>query len=44
MGIIVNQPARVRNFPDLLVQLQVIAPRAHQLPSRAETSRCCPAG
>ncbi|MBI1868671.1 MAG: YqgE/AlgH family protein [Methylocystis sp.] len=27
MGIIVNQPAQIKNFPDLLVQLQVIAPR-----------------
>jgi putative transcriptional regulator len=27
MGIIVNQPAAVRDFSDLLVQLQVIAPR-----------------
>lgn len=27
MGIVVNQPARVKNFPDLLVQLQVIAPQ-----------------
>ncbi|MBG0803750.1 MAG: YqgE/AlgH family protein [Methylocystis silviterrae] len=37
MGIIVNQPARVRNFPDLLVQLQVIAPQERiSLPSRAE--------
>jgi putative transcriptional regulator len=26
MGIVVNQPAQIRNFPDLLVQLQVIAP------------------
>lgn len=27
MGIVVNQPSQVRNFPDLLVQLQVIAPQ-----------------
>lgn len=27
MGIVVNQPARTKNFPDLLVQLQVIAPQ-----------------
>lgn len=27
MGIVVNQPARVKNFTDLLVQLQVIAPQ-----------------
>lgn len=26
MGIVVNQPARMRSFPELLVQLQVIAP------------------
>jgi putative transcriptional regulator len=26
MGIIVNQPAQIKNFPELLVQLQVIAP------------------
>lgn len=26
MGLIVNQPAQVRNFPDLLIQLQIIAP------------------
>ncbi|KAF0129417.1 MAG: hypothetical protein FD139_619 [Methylocystaceae bacterium] len=37
MGIVVNQAARVRNFPDLLVQLQVIAPQERiSLPSRAE--------
>ncbi|MGD9543217.1 MAG: YqgE/AlgH family protein [Methylocystis sp.] len=37
MGIVVNQPARVRNFPDLLVQLQVIAPQERiSLPSMAE--------
>jgi putative transcriptional regulator len=37
MGIVVNQPARVRNFPDLLVQLQVIAPQERiSLPSGAE--------
>jgi putative transcriptional regulator len=37
MGIVVNQPARVRNFPDLLVQLQVIAPQERiSLPRRAE--------
>jgi len=29
MGIVVNQPAPVKNFPDLLVQLQVIAPTEH---------------
>ncbi len=37
MGIVVNQPARVKNFPDLLVQLQVIAPQERiSLPRRAE--------
>lgn len=37
MGIVVNQPARVKNFPDLLVQLQVIAPRERiSLPRGAE--------
>lgn len=37
MGIVVNQPARVKNFPDLLVQLQVIAPQERiSLPPRAE--------
>ena len=37
MGIVVNQPARVKNFPDLLVQLQVIAPQERiSLPRNAE--------
>ena len=27
MGIVVNQPSQVRNFPDLLVQLQIIRPQ-----------------
>ncbi|MEF3366479.1 YqgE/AlgH family protein [Methylocystis sp. 9N] len=37
MGIVVNQPARVRNFPELLVQLQVIAPEERiSLPHGAE--------
>ncbi|HEY8161928.1 MAG: YqgE/AlgH family protein [Methylocystis sp.] len=37
MGIVVNQPARVKNFPDLLVQLQVIAPEERiRLPRGAE--------
>jgi putative transcriptional regulator len=37
MGIVVNQPARVSSFPDLLVQLQVIAPDDRiNLPSGAE--------
>jgi putative transcriptional regulator len=37
MGIVVNQPARIKNFPDLLVQLQVIAPQQRiSLPRGAE--------
>jgi putative transcriptional regulator len=37
MGIIVNQPSRVKNFPELLVQLQVIAPQERiSLPRGAE--------
>lgn len=37
MGIVVNQPSQVRNFPDLLVQLQVIAPQERiSLPKGAE--------
>jgi putative transcriptional regulator len=37
MGIIVNQPARMRSFPDLLVQLQVIAASERiRLPRGAE--------
>jgi putative transcriptional regulator len=37
MGIVVNQPARVKNFPELLVQLQVIAPQERiSLPRGAE--------
>lgn len=37
MGIVVNHPARVANFPDLLVQLQVIAPGDKiTLPGEAE--------
>ncbi|MCX7899680.1 MAG: YqgE/AlgH family protein, partial [Methylocystis sp.] len=37
MGIVVNQPARVRNFTDLLVQLQVIGPQERiSLPSGAK--------
>jgi putative transcriptional regulator len=37
MGIVVNQPARVKSFPDLLVQLQVIAPEERiSLPSAAD--------
>jgi putative transcriptional regulator len=34
MGLIVNQPSRVRNFPELLVQLNIIAPEEQiSLPS-----------
>lgn len=37
MGIVVNQPARLRSFSDLLVQLQVIAPNERiTLPEGAE--------
>lgn len=37
MGIVVNQPSQVRNFPDLLVQLQIIAPQERiSLPKGAE--------
>jgi putative transcriptional regulator len=37
MGIIVNQPSQVRNFPDLLVQLQIIRPQERiGLPKDAE--------
>jgi putative transcriptional regulator len=37
MGIVVNQRARKINFPELLVQLEVIAPdEAIRLPTRAE--------
>ncbi|WP_166140972.1 YqgE/AlgH family protein [Methylosinus sp. RM1] len=38
MGIVVNQPSQVRNFPDLLVQLQIIAPQERiSLPKETET-------
>lgn len=38
MGIIVNQPSRVKNFPELLVQLNVISSdELIRLPRRAET-------
>jgi putative transcriptional regulator len=38
MGIIVNQPSRVKNFPELLVQLNVISSDdLIRLPRRAET-------
>jgi putative transcriptional regulator len=37
MGLIVNQPSQVRNFPDLLVQLQIIKPQERiALPEGAE--------
>jgi putative transcriptional regulator len=37
MGIVVNQASPVRNFPDLLVQLQIIAPQERiSLPKDAE--------
>jgi putative transcriptional regulator len=37
MGIVVNQPSQVRNFPDLLVQLQIIRPDDRiSLPESAE--------
>ncbi|MBY6243346.1 YqgE/AlgH family protein [Methylosinus sp. Sm6] len=37
MGLVVNQPSQVRNFPDLLVQLQVIRPQERiTLPQGAE--------
>lgn len=40
MGIVVNQPAANINFPDLLVQLEVIpAENRIQLPPRADTMR-----
>src|SRR5258706_15312244 len=45
MGIVVNQPAANVNFPDLLVQLEVI-PTADliQLPQRAETVKVLKGG
>jgi putative transcriptional regulator len=37
MGIILNQASQVQNFPDLLVQLQIIAEQERiSLPARAE--------
>ncbi|HEY8064465.1 MAG TPA: YqgE/AlgH family protein [Methylosinus sp.] len=37
MGIVVNQPSQVRDFPDLLVQLQIIAPQERiSLPKATE--------
>src|SRR5262249_3157239 len=45
MGIVVNQPAANINFPDLLVQLEVIpAADLIQLPSRAETVKVLKGG
>jgi putative transcriptional regulator len=45
MGIVVNQPAPHINFPDLLVQLEVIpATDRIQLPSGAETMRVLKGG
>jgi putative transcriptional regulator len=45
MGIVVNQPAPHINFPDLLVQLEVIpAADRIQLPSGAETMRVLKGG
>lgn len=38
MGLIVNQPSRVRNFPELLVQLNIIAPE-EQISLPSEVSR-----
>ena len=45
MGIVVNQPAANVNFPDLLVQLEVIpAADLIQLPSKAETVKVLKGG
>src|SRR5436190_22246090 len=45
MGIVVNQPASNINFPDLLVQLEVIpASDLIQLPRRAETVKVLKGG
>src|ERR1043166_10120800 len=45
MGIVVNQPAANVNFPDLLVQLEVIpAKDLIQLPSSAETVKVLKGG
>src|SRR5271166_5368615 len=45
MGIVVNQPAANINFPDLLVQLEVIpATDLIQLPPRAETVKVLKGG
>jgi putative transcriptional regulator len=45
MGIVVNQPAANINFPDLLVQLEVIpAADLIQLPSRAEAIKVLKGG
>jgi putative transcriptional regulator len=45
MGIVVNQPAPSVNFPDLLVQLEIIpAAELIQLPSRVETLKVLKGG
>jgi putative transcriptional regulator len=45
MGIVVNQPAPNINFPDLLVQLEVIpAENSIELPPRADTLRVLKGG
>jgi putative transcriptional regulator len=45
MGIIVNQPASKVSFPELLVQLEVIAPEESiRLPKRAEAVRVLKGG
>jgi putative transcriptional regulator len=45
MGIIVNQPASKVSFPELLVQLEVIAPgESIRLPKRAEAVRVLKGG
>src|SRR5882724_8845086 len=45
MGIVINQPAANVNFPDLLVQLEVIpAADLIQLPQRAETVKVLKGG
>ncbi|MBV8850448.1 MAG: YqgE/AlgH family protein [Methylobacteriaceae bacterium] len=45
MGIIVNQPASKVSFPELLVQLEVIAPEESiRLPKRAESVRVLKGG
>jgi putative transcriptional regulator len=45
MGIVVNQRSPVRNFPDLLVQLQIIAPQERiSLPKAAENMQVLQGG